>query len=382
MSAPWPEELPRGFAFEQYTLLDCVWRGSVASVYRAESAAHGVVALKIFDRHKSEKQPAQRRISKGARSASVRHPNLAPVLASGDWQGRSYVASEWLDGCDLEDYLDRWGAMSEEEVAELGLHLISGLMALHNADALHGDIKPSSIFLCNGLDGDVIPKLLLSDLPNFSGLASPVDTTTRQVAVSTPAYLSPEAIRGRGAGPSSDQYSVCAVLYECALGHPPFEGESLLQLLRSMALGRIISPRAIRPELSEALEVALLRGLRTEPAERFESLRELGRALWPLVSERAREPWARSFGATAAGASKPSSGRWSLSAGARPATGASQKPATKKPAALFVLAASIALSIGIGAFYLYSVRSSGAGNPPRPPEAGSPRSAAGPRVEF
>jgi serine/threonine-protein kinase len=384
MSAPWPEELPRGFQFEHYTLLDCVWRGSVASVYRAESAAHGVVALKVFDRPKSEKPPSERRISKGARTASIRHPNLAPVLASGEWQGRPYVASEWLDGCDLEDYLDSWGAMSEDEVAELGLHLISGLMALHHDGAVHGDIKPSSIFLCNGADGDVIPKLLVSDLPSFSGLASPVDSTTRQLAVSTPAYLPPEAIRGRGAGPSSDQYSVCAVLYECALGHPPFEGESLLQLLRSMAVGRIIAPRSIRPELSEALEAAVLRGLRTDPAERFESLRELGGALWPLVSERAREPWARSFGPAAASASKPSSGRRSLAGGPAPTAGRSQKGA-KKPAALFVLAASIALSIGIGAFYLYSVRNdsvrSGAGNPPPPPE-GSPSSAEGHRVQF
>jgi serine/threonine protein kinase len=386
MSAPWPEELPRGFEFERYTLLECVWRGSVASVYRAESAAHGVVALKVFDRAKSENPPGQRRISKGARSASARHPNLAPVLASGEWQGRSYIASEWLDGCDLEDYLDRWGAMSEEEVAELGLHVISGLMALHHDGALHGDIKPSSIFLSNGADGDVIPKLLVSDLANFSGLASPVDTTTRQVAVSTPAYLSPEAIRGRGAGPSSDQYSACAVLYECALGHPPFEGESLLQLLRSMAAGRIISPRSIRPELSEALEAAILRGLRTDPAERFESLRELGQALWPLVSERAREPWARSFGAAAAPVSKPSSGRWSLADGAAPAADRTQRAGAKKPAALFVLAASIALSIGIGAFYLYSVRNdstrSGAGHPPPAPEHGSPRSAAELQVQF
>jgi serine/threonine-protein kinase len=382
MSAPWPEELPRGFQFEQYTLLDCVWRGSVASVYRAESAAHGVVALKIFDRPKSEKPPAQRRLSKGARSASARHPNLAPVLASGEWQGRSFVASEWLDGCDLEDYLDRWGAMSEEEVAELGLHLISGLMALHHDGALHGDIKPSSIFLCNGLDGDVIPKLIVSDLPNFSGLASPVDSTTRQVAVSTPAYLSPEAIRGRGAGPASDQYSVCAVLYECSIGHPPFEGESLLQLLRSMAAGRILEPRMIRPELSEALEAALLRGLSTEPADRFESLRDLGRALWPLVSERAREPWARSFGVEAAPSGKqqpalspPADGEASASRSDR-----------KKPSRLFVLAASIALSIGLGAFYFYSVRSdsvrNGRSNPPPAPEAASTSSAAGPRVEF
>lgn len=365
MSAPWPEELPQGFEFEQYELLDCIWRGSLASVYRAESPGHGLVALKVFNPVKIEKRTLQRRLSRSARSASVRHPNLAAVLASGEWRERAYVVSEWLDGCDLEDYLDRFGPMSQDEVAELGLHLVSGLMALHHAGALHGDIKPSSVFLCNGPDGDVIPKLLLSELPDFGGLSSPVDSTTRQVALSTPAYLAPEAVRGRDVGPAADQYSVCAVLYECAVGHPPFQGESLLELLRSMATGSIEAPRAVRPELSEALEAALLRGLKTEPGERFESLRELGRALWPLVSERAREPWARSFGAPARAAPREAPRRFALPANAA-------KSASKAPSKGLLVAASIAaLSIGIGAFYLYSTRSDASRS--EPPRAGSER---------
>lgn len=360
MSAPWPEELPQGFEFDQFKLLDCIWRGSVASVYRAESAVHGVVALKVYNPAKTEKRSAQRRLTKSARSASVRHPNLAVVLASGEWRERAYVASEWLEGCDLEDYLDRFGSMQEDEVAELGLHLISGLMSLHNAGALHGDIKPSSVFLCNGPDGDVIPKLLLSELPSFSGLNSSVDSTTRQVALSTPAYLAPEAVRGRDVGPAADQYSVCAVLYECALGHPPFQGDSLLDLLRAMALGNITAPRALRPELSEALEAAILRGLRPEPADRFASLRDLGRALWPLVSERAREPWARSFGAAAPDDAAPGHRQLALPAAAGDVAG-------KKPSTRFVLAA-LAFSIGVGAVYLYTLRD----EPNRGDSAGSP----------
>lgn len=357
MSAPWPEELPKGFEFDRYTVLDCVWRGSAASLYRAETAAQGVVALKVFDRTKSDPLPDRRRLSKRARiGAGVRHPNLAVILEVGAWRERSYVASEWLEGCDLEGYLDRWGVMSEHEVAELGLHLIAGLMALHHAGALHGDIKPSSVFLCDGVDGDVIPKLLLSELPRQSALASPVDSTTRQLAVSTPAYLAPEGIRGRGVGPYSDQYSVCAVLYECAVGHPPFEGDSLLALLRAMAVGTILPPRSVRPELSEALEAALLRGLSSEPRERFGSLRDLGRALWPLVSEHAKQPWARSFGGGSEGAVRASLALAPplASAGATPPPSRHRR-ALRKPA-LLLLVASIALSVGVGAFYFFAIR--------------------------
>jgi serine/threonine protein kinase len=384
MSAPWPEELPRGFEFERYEIVDCVWRGSVASVYRADSAARGTVALKVFDRPKADKLPNFHQLSRNARAAAaVRHPNVAALLSVGVWRERPYVVTEWLDGCDLEDYLDRWGVMSEDEVAELGLHLISGLMALHEAGARHGDIKPSSIFLCNGLDGDVIPKLLLADLPYFNGHASPVDSTTREVAVSTPAYLAPEAMRGRGGGgPNSDQYSLGAVLYECAVGQPPFVGDTLLDLLKAVALGSIEAPRVLRPELSVQLEQAVLRALSLEPDARFETLRDLGRALWPLASERAREPWASAFGTD--GAKGGRAGRRWGSTRSRPRSASSTAlpvRSAKVPAALVLLAASVALSIGLGAFYFYASRG-GADRKSPPVEPAAAGSASGLHLRF
>jgi serine/threonine protein kinase len=386
MSAPWPEELPRGFEFERYEIADCIWRGSAASVYRADSAARGTVALKVFDRPKADKLPNFHQLSKNARAAAaVRHPNVAALLSVGVWHERPYVVTEWLDGCDLEDYLDRWGVMSEDEVAELGLHLISGLMALHESGARHGDIKPSSIFLCNGVDGDVIPKLLLADLPYFNGHASPVDSTTREIAVSTPAYLAPEAMRGRGAGgPSSDQYSLGAVLYECAVGQPPFVGETLLDLLKAIAQGNIQKPRELRPELSVELEQAILRALSPQPEGRFETLRDLGRALWPLASERARGPWATAFGRDTPKSGR--AGRWSTKSPKGRSRSPSSAPsparsAPKVPAALVLLAASVALSIGLGAFYFYASRG-GADKKSPPTEPAAAGSASGLPIRF
>ena len=354
MSAPWPEELPEGFEFDRFTILGHVRRGSVASVYRATCPERGVIALKVYERPASDRGPDQRRLTRNLRAAAAaRHPNLAAIWASGVWRERAYVATEWLDGCDLETYLERWGMMLEEEVAELGLHLCSGLLALHAAGAAHGDIKPSSIFLCDGSDGDVVPKLIISDLPHASGLASPVDSTTREIALSTPAYLPPESIRGRPGGPAADQYSVGAVLYTCAVGRPPYVGGGLLELLRAIALTEITPPCTLRPELSRALEAVILRALRAEPEARFGGMRDLGYALWPLVSERARDAWARSFGGgpVPAAAAPPSSDAAELEP--------QSLRASKRPV-WFLLAASVALSIGIGAFYLYSVRSNSA----------------------
>jgi serine/threonine protein kinase len=376
MVAPWPEQLPRGFDFERYEVLDCVWHGSAASVYRAQSVGlNGVVALKVFERAKADKLPDFLRLSRNARAAAaVRHPNVAAILDLGVWEERPYVVTEWLEGCDLQDYLTRWGVMAEDEIAELALHLISGLSALHDAGAAHGDIKPRSIFLCNSPDGDVVPKLVLSDLPHFNGLSSSVDSTTRQIAVSTPAYLPPEAIRGRGGGPRADQYSLCAVLYECGVGQAPFVGETLLDLLKAVASGNIASPRSLRPELSERLERVLLRALSSEPNARFDTLADLGRALWPLASDQAKAPWAPTFG------SEPGDAQGSDPAPppAEPHPLAEPRPAhpsARSPATMILLAASIALSIGIGALYLYSMRGAGTHAPPIDSGSSGPASA-------
>lgn len=361
MSAPWPEELPAGFEFDRFTISSHVRRGSVASIYRASCPERGAVALKVYERPASDKGPDVRRLTKNLRAAiNARHPNLAVIVAVGVYHERPYVATEWLEGCDLETYVERWGVMLEEEVAELGLHLSSGLLALHAAGAVHGDIKPSCVFLCDGPDGDVIPKLIVSDLPHASGLATPVDSTTREIALSTPAYLPPEAIRGRPGGPLADQYSVGAVLYTCAVGRPPYVGGSLLQLLRAIALGDIVAPRSLRAELSAEIDGVILRALRAQPEARFAGMRELGCALWPLASERARDAWARAFGSEPAARAASEDG----------AAAGLPLLRSKRPV-WFLLAASVALSIGIGAFYLYSVRTNAA--PPAEPSGAALR---------
>jgi serine/threonine-protein kinase len=363
MSAAWPEELPPGFEFERYTIVECVWCGNVASVYRASTprGKYSQVALKVFDRTTPDRLANFRRRSRNARTAAaVRHPNLATIIALGVWQERPFVVTEWLDGRDLEEYLDRWGVMAEDEVAELGLHLIAGLMALHDAGAEHGDLKPSSVFLSDGWESDVIPKLLLSELPQLNALASPVDSTTRQIVIGSPAYTPPEAVRQKGRGPTGDQYSLAAVLYECAVGQAPFVGDTPLELLRAIALGTFAAPRSLRPELSEALEATLLRALEKDPAARFASLRDMGRALWPLASDHAKDAWATTFG-TFDGA-PPAGG---AGAAMRVRVRARRAPVSARPAALLLLVASIALSLGLGAFYFFNTRGDSQPSPPR-----------------
>jgi serine/threonine-protein kinase len=206
---------------------------------------------------------------------------------------------ELLSGCDLDTYLDEHGTLSNREIASLALPVIAGVMAVHDAGVVHRDLKPSNIFLSRGPEGLIVPKVLdfgVSKVCSTLKDSRPCDTESREI-IGTPAYMAPEGLEGvRMLGPSGDQYSLGAVLYECAVGRPPFEGETLLGLLKALAVGEVEKPSARRPDILPALERVILRAIARDPKDRFSSLREMGRELWPFADERTKTVWEHCFG--------------------------------------------------------------------------------------
>jgi eukaryotic-like serine/threonine-protein kinase len=301
MSAELPDELPPDSEFGAYLIRVCIGRGGMARIYRAEQAALGrPVALKVLDRWVLDQPMGKDRFLREARAAaSIKHPNVVDILDVGVWRDRPFIVMELLMGCDLDTYLDRFGTLPEREITSLALPIIAGVMAVHDAGVVHRDLKPSNIFLSNGADGVVVPKVLDFGVSKFSNtLNDPLQraTKTREI-IGTPAYMAPEALDGvRELGHAGDQYALGAVLYECAVGRAPFEGETLLELLKAVALGKVEPPSSLRPELSPALERVILRAIERDPGARFSSLREMGRALWPLADGRTQTIWQPSFG--------------------------------------------------------------------------------------
>jgi eukaryotic-like serine/threonine-protein kinase len=296
-----PEELPPNFEFGGYVIRACIGRGGMARVYRAEQAAlQRPVALKVLDRWVLEQPQGSQRFLREARAAAaIKHPNVVDILDVGVWQERPYIVMELLSGTDLETHLARHGVMSDSDVAGLALPIIAGMMAVHDAGVVHRDLKPSNIFLANGADDEIVPKVLDFGVSKFADkLNEPAkaQTKTREI-IGTPTYMAPEALNGvRELGTRADQYALGAVLYECCTGRPPFEGETLLELLKAIAVGNVPAPRSIRPDISIPLEDAIVRAMNPDPRARFETLREFGRALWPVADDRSRTIWARSFG--------------------------------------------------------------------------------------
>jgi eukaryotic-like serine/threonine-protein kinase len=294
------DELPAGFLFGNYAIRELIGRGGMARVYRAEHVAlNKLVALKVMDGALQDKSAGHRRfLREGQAAAAVKHPNVVDITDVGIWEGLPYLVMELLQGQDLESYLQQRGPLHDAELARLALPIIAGLAVLHDAGVVHRDLKPSNIFLARGPDGDVVPKVLDFGISKVARktLAPELLATPFGEVMGTPLYMPPEALDGtRDLTPRSDQYSLGVVLYECVAGRPPFRADSLVALLNLIAAGQFEPPSKLRPDISASVERAILRAMRFSQADRFEHVRDFGRALWELASPRTQLLWARSF---------------------------------------------------------------------------------------
>jgi serine/threonine protein kinase len=290
------------------------------------------------------RRPDARILREGEAAARIRHPHVAAITGVGTDGDRAYVASELLAGERLDVLLARQGRLAVDRAVELVLPVVAGVGAGHAAGVFHRHLAPGSIFLAAGERGDVIPKIRDFGISAFAN----------------PAYLSPEQAFGRPVDARCDLYGLGLVLYECVTGRPAHGGESLPEVISSVAAGDVEPPRQLRGDLSQAFEAVVLRALAPRPADRFPSAQALGAALMPFGSRRAKTAWAETFGAAPASGIEPA---WRPPTTSEPAAPEPLDEPTERLAfraahrsRLGVLALTAALVVGAGIFLLHERR--------------------------
>jgi eukaryotic-like serine/threonine-protein kinase len=274
-----------GRTLGQYRVVEQLGAGGMGVVYRAhDEQLERDVALKVLPDGLLADETARKRFRREALALSrLNHPNIATVYAFGNDGGADYLAMELIPGTALSDKL-AGGALPEKEALQLGAQITAALEEAHAQGVNHRDLKPANIVVTpRG-----VAKVLDFGLAQFfrPEKASPVDGTAGALAtesialtrglVGTPAYMSPEQLRGEGADERTDLYALGCVLYEMVTGQPVFREEQPTRLIEAILHRPPVGPRARNERVSPELERIILKCLEKDPERRYQSAKELG----------------------------------------------------------------------------------------------------------
>ena len=281
-------EIAEGSMFGRYRVVRQIGRGGMGAVYEAvHSDLEKRVALKVLLPSTASQTELVARFEREARAAArVRHPNVVDVSDVGVEAGVAWLVMEHLEGEDLSGLLRREGALPLSRVAELMLPVLGAVEAAHSLGVVHRDLKPENIFLARMRDGTIVPKVLDFGISKMAPAGGGPALTSTGIMMGTPCYMSPEqAQSSRGVDGRSDQFSIGVILYECATGRRPFEGETFFSILTAIVEGRYVRPRELCPGLPERFEAMVVRALERSPDARFPSVAALAEELRACSSE-------------------------------------------------------------------------------------------------
>jgi serine/threonine protein kinase len=262
-----------------YELQAPLGEGGMGVVYRAlDTKLNRPVAIKFLSDELAD-PAARRRFQREAQTASsLNHPHILTVHDAGEFDGRQYLVTEFVDGGTLKDWA-QGTKRSWRQTLELLIGVADGLAAAHQAGILHRDIKPENI---------LIAKTGYAKLADF-GLAKLQEDKTGQettrtrtaaptragVIIGTIAYMSPEQASGQPIDARSDIFSFGVVLYEVLAGQRPFTGATDLDVLQAISHRLPPSLAELRPDLPVGLRMAVEKALDKNPSERYQTMKEM-----------------------------------------------------------------------------------------------------------
>ena len=259
-----------------YESLQKLGRGAMNYVLRGVHRVSGEsVALKVLAPHQSQRPENMLRWQTESQAGlAIRHASVVAcrdVGQQGDW---AYLVQELVEGGDLAELRERSGGrLAPALVVRLGVALARGLTAVHRAGWIHRDVKPSNVLLCRNCR----PKLA-----DF-GVATPLAESQPGVLVGSPAFMSPEQIRGDAATAAIDCYGLAVTLFQLLTGELPFERTPEAIMSGACVVCAPPSVQDIVPSLPHQFDFFFQRALAVDPAQRYANAGALAGALLDIL---------------------------------------------------------------------------------------------------
>jgi serine/threonine protein kinase len=259
-----------------YTIQRCIGSGAMGDVYLArQTSLDRPVAIKILPPELAKNQEfVQRFLSEARSAAKLTHENIVASIDAGESRGRYYFIMELIEGATLQDILKRQTKLPEKMAMDYTRQIANGLRHAHQMGFIHRDIKPANIMI----HGEKTAKIC--DFGLARHMNDDVTLTMPGTVQSSPAYASPEQCRGkRDLDQRTDMYSLGVTLFEMLTGRRPFEGDSAGALFIKHATEAPPSPQSLNPSISKDANALVLRLLKKEPKQRFDTYDQLIEAI-------------------------------------------------------------------------------------------------------
>ena len=253
----------------RYLLKDKVGTGGMATVYRAQDQVlDRTVAVKIMlPQYAGDATFAARFKQEAQAAAGLQSPYIVGVYDWGKDGDTYYIVMEYLRGTDLKSGIRSHGALDPKKVAQIGSQICGALSVAHKHEIIHRDIKPQNIM--------VLPDGNIKVMDFGIARAKNSHLTQDNNVLGTAHYVSPEQTRGQELGPTSDIYSLGVVMYECATGHVPFDGDDAISVALKQVNELPVPPSQENPNVDGDLERIILKCMEKDPAARFQTADEL-----------------------------------------------------------------------------------------------------------
>lgn len=250
----------------RYEIISRIGGGGMALVYKAQDLLlNRKVAIKVLRQQFVNDDEFIRRFRREAQSAAaLSHPNVVSIYDVGQEDDTHYIVMEYIEGRNLNEIIAESAPLQVEQAVNIAYQIADALDHAHANQIIHRDIKPHNILI--GSNG----RIKVTDFGIARAVTSSTITHTGSV-VGSVHYFSPEHAKGVHTGEKSDLYSLGIVLYQMLTNALPFQGESPISIALKHLQDDFADPKTINPYIPQSVENIILRAMRKDPNERYES---------------------------------------------------------------------------------------------------------------